>query len=103
MDTLKRAVELCVGSIKNNANTTRKTKKQQEKFLILYDTTKKCLLILDHLYADLENCLASDAAKVDEDSSIVIKVNIAALGLIDYFHRFGEIVSATPFPKTLNI
>ena len=70
----------------------------QEKFVTLYDTAKKCLLILDHLYTDLENgtSLANDAAKVETDSSIVIKIYIAALGLIDYFHRFHEIVSAMP-------
>ncbi|MCP4374285.1 MAG: hypothetical protein GY797_40205 [Deltaproteobacteria bacterium] len=26
----------------------------QEKFVTLFDTAKKCLLILDHLYSDLE-------------------------------------------------
>jgi hypothetical protein len=70
----------------------------QEKFVTLYDTAKKCLLILDHLYTDLENgtLLANDTAKIETDSSVVIELYIAALGLIDYFHRFYEIVSAMP-------
>ena len=73
-------------------------RKPQEKFVTLYDTAKKCLLILDHLYADLENgtILAMDAAKAETDSLISIKLYITALGLIDYFHRFHEIVSAMP-------
>lgn len=70
----------------------------EEKFVTLYDTAKKCLLILDHLYIDLENgiSLANDATKIESDSSIVIEIYIAALGLIDYFHRFHEIISAMP-------
>lgn len=73
-------------------------RKPQEKFVTLYDTAKKCLLILDHLYSDLEKgtFLANDATKVETDSSIVTEIYIAALGLIDYFHRFHEIVSAMP-------
>ena len=68
----------------------------QEKFVVLYDTAKKCLLILDHLYADLENGTnqARDAAKIKKDPSIVISIYISALGLIDYFHRVYEVVSA---------
>jgi hypothetical protein len=68
----------------------------QEKFVVLYDTAKKCLLILDHLYADLENGTnqARDAAKIKKDPSIVTSIYISALGLIDYFHRVHEVVSA---------
>ena len=70
----------------------------KEKFVTLYDTAKKCLLILDHLYIDLENgiSLANDADKIESDSSIVIEIYIAALGLIGFFHRLHEIVSAMP-------
>lgn len=68
----------------------------QEKFVVLYDTAKKCLLILDHLYTDFENGIhqATDEDIVNDDFSIVTKIYISALGLIDYFHRFNEIVSA---------
>ena len=68
----------------------------QEKLVILYDTAKKCLLILDHLYADFENgtLQAKDSAKVETDPSVVTEIYISALGLIDYFHRFHEIISA---------
>lgn len=71
----------------------------QEKFVILYDTAKKCLLILDHLYADFENgtLQAKDAAKVENAPSVVTEIYISALGLIDYFHRFHEIISAMTF------
>jgi hypothetical protein len=68
----------------------------QEKFVILYDTAKKCLLILDHLFADFEHATlqAENPTKVENDPSIVTEIYISALGLIDYFHRFHEIVSA---------
>ncbi len=68
----------------------------QEKFVVLYDTAKKCLLILDHLFTDLENGtnVARDAEKIKNDSSIVIMLYITALGIIDYFHRFHEVISA---------
>jgi hypothetical protein len=68
----------------------------QEKFVVLYDTAKKCLLILDHLYANLENGTnqAMDATKIKQDLSIVTSIYISALGLIDYFHRFHEVVAA---------
>lgn len=68
----------------------------QEKFVVLYDTAKKCLLILDHLYANLENATnqAIDATKIKQDLSIVTNIYISALGLIDYFHRFHEVVAA---------
>lgn len=70
----------------------------QEKFVTLYDTAKKCLLILDHLYGDFEKniLLATDPPKVGDDASIVSKIYIASLGLVDYFHRFHEIVCAMP-------
>ena len=43
----------------------------KEKIVTLYDTAKKCLLILDHLYIDLENgiSLANDAPKIESDSN----------------------------------
>jgi hypothetical protein len=73
-------------------------RKPQEKFVTLYDTAKKCLLILDHLYSDFERAtlLATDTPKVEADSSIVTEIYIAALGLVDYLHRFHEIVRAMP-------
>lgn len=69
-----------------------------EKFVTLYDTAKNCLLILDHLYRNFESNLSllTDESKVKTESIIVIEIYIAALGLIDYFHRFNEIVSAMP-------
>jgi hypothetical protein len=62
----------------------------------MYDTAKKCLLILDHLYADLKNGThqATDADIVNNEPSVVTEIYISALGLIDYFHRFHEIISA---------
>lgn len=70
----------------------------KEKFVTLYDTAKKCLLILDHLYGNLESrlSLVTDEPKVEAEPSIITEIYIAALGLIDYFHRFNEIVSAMP-------
>lgn len=70
----------------------------QEKFVVLYDTAKKCLLILDQLYIDLENGThqATNTDMVNNDPSVVTKIYISALGLVDYFHRFHEIVSAMP-------
>jgi hypothetical protein len=73
-------------------------RKPQEKFVTLYDTAKKCLLILDHLYSNFERAtlLATDTSKVEADSSIVTESYITALGLVDYLHRFYEIVRAMP-------
>jgi len=70
----------------------------KDKFVTLYDTAKKCLLILDHLFDIFESrlSLVTDAPKVEADPSILTEIYIAALGLIDYFHRFNEIVSAMP-------
>lgn len=74
----------------------RMKRNPQEKFAVLYDTSKKCLLILDHLYTDLENGIlqANNTTKVKDQPSIVTEIYITALGLIDYFHRFHEIISA---------
>lgn len=67
----------------------------QEKFVVLYETAKKCLLILDHLFADLEKQTneATDAENVKNSPSVVPALYVSALGLIDYFHRFHEVVS----------
>jgi hypothetical protein len=53
----------------------------QEKFVVLYDTAKKCLLILDHLYTNLENGTnqAIDADKIKNDLSIVTSVVLLTL------------------------
>ena len=70
----------------------------QEKFVTLFDTAKKCLLILDRLFADLEQgaILASDSKNVQDREHIVIGLYISVLGLIDYFHRFYQIILAMP-------
>ncbi len=70
----------------------------QEKFVTLYDTAKKCILILDHLYRKIEDGLAAaeDGTRVEQDSGVVIELYIVFLSLVDYLHRFHEIVSAMP-------
>lgn len=70
----------------------------QEKFVTLYDTAKKCMLILNHLLLKIDKgCLAAeDSEKVKQDAGIVIELYIDVLGLVDYLHRFHEIVSAMP-------
>ncbi len=70
----------------------------QEKFVTLYDTAKKCLLILDHLYRKIEegSAVAEDGTRVEQDSGIVIELYISVLSFVDYLHRFHEIVSAMP-------
>ena len=70
----------------------------QEKLVTLFDTAKKCLLILDRLFADLEQgaILASDSKNVQDREHIVIGLYISVLGLIDYFHRFYQIILAMP-------
>lgn len=72
--------------------------KVNEKFVILYDTAKKCLLIVDHLFSALEQSTlqAEDSVKVTENNSVVPEIYISALGLIDFFHRFNEIISTMP-------
>jgi len=70
----------------------------QEKFVTLYDTAKKCLLILEHLYRKIEegSRAAEDGTRVEQDSCIVIELYISVLSFVDYLHRFHEIVSAMP-------
>jgi len=71
----------------------------QEKFVTLYDTAKKCLLIVDRLYEQIEKTtlLAVEPAKIEAaDSSVVTDIYIAALGLVDYLHRFHQVVRAMP-------
>ena len=69
----------------------------QEKFVILYDTAKKCLLIVDHLFLDLESQVKLATAEgVQDKQSITIGLYVSALGLIDYFHRFYQILDAMP-------
>lgn len=70
----------------------------QEKFVILYDTAKKCLLIIDHLFANLKYSTqrAEVAENTELNSAIIMEIYISALGLIDYFHRFHEVISAIP-------
>lgn len=68
----------------------------KEKFVTLYDTAKKCILILDRLYGNFESKLSivNEESEVKAEPSIITDIYISALGLIDYFHRFNEIVSA---------
>jgi len=70
----------------------------QEKFVTLYDTAKKCLLILDHLYRKIEEgtLLATDASKIESDVSIVIELYVSTLSFVDYLHRFYEIICGMP-------
>lgn len=71
----------------------------QEKFVTLYDTAKKCLLIVDRLYEQIEKTtiLAVEPTKIEStNSSVVIDIYIAALGLVDYLHRFHQVVHAMP-------
>lgn len=70
----------------------------QNKFVILFDTAKKCLLILDRLYIDFEKDILriSDNITIEKDPSSIIEIYISALGLIDYFHRYQQIISAMP-------
>ena len=70
----------------------------QEKFVTLYDTAKKCLLILDYLYRKIEegSLAAEDGARVEQDLNIVIDLYISVLSFVDYLHRFHEIVAAMP-------
>lgn len=70
-----------------------------QKFATLFEAGKKCCLILDHLYSEIELTAqqASDRATLEADPLVVPKLNIAALGLVDYLHRFHEIITAMPF------
>ncbi|MCD4812965.1 hypothetical protein K8S19_04670 [bacterium] len=79
-----------------------KRRTPQEKYVILFDTAKKCLLILDQLYIGFEKAMiqATDDSKVAIDSTIVIRSYISAHGLVDYFDRFYEIIKVIPLiPK----
>lgn len=76
----------------------------EEKFVTLYQTAKKCLLIADRLFSDLENAtnkissyrIGEKVAIEKIDTKDIIQAYIAAHGLIDYFHRFNQIILAMP-------
>jgi hypothetical protein len=70
----------------------------QEKYVTLFDTAKRCLLIVDQLYADLTKQLDAlaefDAGK--QDQATVVRLFVSAHGLIDFIHRYSEVIQAMP-------
>jgi len=66
------------------------------KFATLYDTAKKCLLILDELYSEpqlrLSKITEPDDAKAK--SALAVRIYIDAFSIIDFSHRFMQIVDA---------
>lgn len=58
------------------------------KYITLYETAKRCVLILDHLFYDFTEGtrVLSQPNHVQPNEAIIIRLYISALGLIDYFH-----------------
>jgi hypothetical protein len=73
----------------------------QQKLVTLFETAKKALLIIDHLYDNLENSssLVASTNEFPSTSPIIIDLYICALGLVDYLNRFYEVVQAMPLLK----
>jgi len=71
-------------------------RKAEEKNVVLFDTAKRCLLIMDHLYAELKRMTSETEVAViaNAPSGNAVELYVTALSLVDYFHRFREIISA---------
>ena len=70
-----------------------------QKFSLLFEAAKRCLLASDLLLARLDSSLA--ALEPDIDASVDIAERAAlplldAVALVDFAHRFGSIVDALP-------
>jgi len=69
-----------------------------EKYVTLFDTAKRCLLIIDQLYADftqgLDSLTENDGEK--QDQSKIIRLYACAHGLIDFCHRYMQVIEAMP-------
>lgn len=70
-----------------------------QKFLLLFEAAKRCLLASDLLLARLDSSLA--ALELDIDASVDIADRAAlplldAVAFVDFAHRFGSIVEALP-------
>ncbi len=72
------------------------------RFATLFDTAKRCLILIDRLYSETEECLRQlgDAANVPEKSQIAVRLYASVFSIIDFGHRFDQIVDAMPLlPK----
>ena len=67
----------------------------QQKFVTLFETAKKALLIIDRLYYSLEksSALVSSTNEFPSTSPNIIDLYICTLGLVDYLNRFYTITS----------
>jgi hypothetical protein len=78
------------------------TRSPGHRFATLYDTAKRCLIIVDEVYSDLEKHLESirDTGNTMNKSQIGIKIYMCVFSFIDFGHRFVQIVDAMPLlPK----
>ena len=71
---------------------------QGHRFATLYDTAKRCLIIMDQLFADLEDLLrkVNDTVYLQSNPDITVRIYICVFSMIDFANRFDQIVDAMP-------
>ncbi len=68
------------------------------RFATLYDTAKRCLLVLDQLYSELGTNLEKLAEhnQTALESQITVKLYSGIFSIIDFAHRFIQIIDSMP-------
>jgi hypothetical protein len=72
------------------------------RFATLYDTAKRCLIVIDGLYSEIEECLKllSDPHDISNKSRLAVRLYTCVFSMIDFGHRFTQVVDAMPLlPK----
>lgn len=73
-----------------------KSEKIQLKYVRLYETAKYCMLVIDSVYGKLENNISDLNKNTDEKAQKVSELYIDIYSLIDFYHRFDQIIDALP-------
>ena len=74
------------------------TRSPGHRFATLYDTAKRCLIILDALYLELERHLQAiaDPNGIADKSAVAVGIYTCVFSIIDFGNRFVQIVDAMP-------
>jgi hypothetical protein len=69
-----------------------------QRFATLFDTAKRCLILIDTAYTESEECLRllANGESTLNKSQITVKLYLSVFSIIDFGHRFDQIVDAMP-------
>ena len=69
-----------------------------QKFAVLFDTAKRCLIVLNSIFAELQQSLQSISESDDgsKQKPLAIKIYTGIFAFIDFSDRFLDIVDAMP-------